>query len=133
MALIAGDKQVCTWMNAATAAGILDGAVDVTARPSACEFVRQKSPAYTLQIEVGTGIHVAGKCLSNPTRLKAIGNEAVACAVEGREGQRIERVIGRVREQGFLILVSTDDPSATEASLLEKSRRAAEQVAGNLF
>ncbi len=132
--VIASEQQVCPWMNAATAAGILDGAVDLTAAsPMACEFVRRKSPAYVLRIEVGGRIPVHDKCASHATPLKAIGNEAMACAVKGKDGQRIERVVGRVREQGFMIRISTDEHSATEASLLEKSRRAAEQVAGNLF
>ena len=132
--LIAGADQACVWMNAATAAGILDGAVEMTiAYPMTCEFARQKSPEYSLNIEVGTRISLRDKCISNPKLLKGIGNEATECAQEGRDGQRIERLAGRVRDQHFVIRVSTHDPSATQASLLEKARRAAEQVAGNLF
>ncbi len=128
------NEQSCLWMNAATAAGILGGAVDVTlAHPVACEFDRQKPPVYTLQIKVGTRIAKSNKCASNPTPLKAIGNEAIACTEEGKNGQRIEWVIGRVRDQDFVIRIGTNDSSATPASLLEKARTAAEQVAGNLF
>ena len=131
---LGADKQVCPWMNAATAAGILDGAVEMTvAGAPACEFVRQKPPAYALRIEVSTGVVAADKCGSRPTVLKAIGNEAMACADEGKDGQRIERVVGRVRDQHFIIRISTGDRSITEESLIEKARRAAEQVTGNLY
>lgn len=121
-------------MNAATASGILGSAVNLTvASPVACEFERQKPPRYTLQIKVGTRIAVNEKCVSSPAPLKAIGNEATACAEKGKDGQRIERVIGRVRDQDFVIRISTNDSSATPALLREKARNVAEQVAGILF
>lgn len=132
--LLAADKPVCPWMNAATAAGILEGAVEMTvSTPSTCEFVRQKPFVSSLRIEVATGLPTPDKCSSNATLLKAIGNEAVACAEDGKDGLRIERVSGRVRDQHFIIRVSTTDASWAQASLFEEARRAAEQVAGNLF
>ncbi len=121
-------------MNAATAAGILDGAVELTVtNPTACEFVHRKSPACALRIEVGPRIPVGDECVSHATPLKGIGNEATACAEEGKDGQRVERVVGRVRDQRFLIRVSTNDRSEAQGQIFEKARRAAEQVAGNLF
>jgi len=126
--------QTCPWINAATAAGILGGAVNATlAHPPACEFERQKPPLYTLRIKVGPRVANTEKCPSNPTRLKAVGNDAIACAEQGKDGQQIESIIGRVRDQDFVIRITTNDSSATPASLLEKARIAAEQVVGNLF
>ncbi len=57
----------------------------------------------------------------------------MACSEEGANGERIEFVIGRVRDQTFEIRITTKDRSATAASLLEKARLAADQVSGNLF
>ena len=116
----------CSWMNTETAAGILGGAVNVT---GACQFKRIDLPVYTLRIQVGN-LH---KCGPGATPLKGIGNEAVACSKEGANGERLEFVVGRVREQTFEIRIATKDRSATPASLLEKARLAAEQVCGNLF
>lgn len=122
-------------MNAATAAGILGGAVDATVASSAgCEFVRKKSPSDTLRIQVGTNkLDKTEICGSSATPLKGIGNEAVACAETEKSGGRIEWIVGRVRDQNFAIRIGTADPSTTQASLLEKAKAAAEQVAGNLF
>jgi hypothetical protein len=113
-------------MNAETAAGILGGAVNQTA---ACQFETRASPPYTLRIEVGK----SHKCRHAATPLKGIGNEAIACSEEGANGERIQLVIGRVRDQTFEIRIATKDHSATAASLLEKARLAADQVSGNLF
>ena len=62
------------------------------------------------------------KCGSDAKPLKAIGNEAVVCTAE-----RGQRVIGRVRDQAFVINLIA--PNATA----ETAKKAAEIVAGNLF
>ncbi len=117
-------------MNAATAAGLLGGPVEIKIGNSIeCEFERRQSHTSTLRIEVGN----THKCGSNTIPLKAIGNEAVACGEEGKNGERLESVVGRVRDQAFFIRIATKDRSATPASLLEQVRSAAEQVVGNLF
>ena len=134
VACFAEEKAACPWINLATVSGILGGPAEMTvANSDACEFVRRPSPLYTLQIRIGSRIAEAGKCSSPPTPQKAIGNEATACAEQGKEGQRGERISGRVRDQHFLVRISTNDRSATDALLLEKASQAAEQVVGNLF
>ena len=98
----------CAWMNAATAEGI-KGAVEIAATHGlACEFKRRDAPAYTLRIEVGSRRTAAGKCESNWVPLRGIGNEAMACADDGKGGERDARVVGRVREQQFVISIRTN-------------------------
>jgi hypothetical protein len=170
-------EDVCLWLNAATAGGVLEGAVTTTvsrantnapslptpnakssagptsANPSNpsysskaiddadCVFVRQPgSFAGELQIDVRTMNEpgkefaaYAARCGAHPIPLKAIGNEAVACTLNGKTGQTSEQVVGRVRNRAFIVLLSTSDSSMTQSSLREKARRVAEQVAGNLF
>ncbi len=142
--LCCSGEQSCHWINAATAAGILGGAVETTVTDPAshkdreiCDFVRQKSPANRLRIEVSAlasswSAFAASSCSSHQTPLRGIGNEAVSCEMTVR-GEIAEKVVGRVRNQAFVIELSTDDHSAKQPTLLEKACIAAEQVAGNLF
>lgn len=137
--LFAADEK-CAWLNAATAAGVLGGSVKANITRSACEFVRQDGSAeLTLRIEVETLRALdefasrAAECGSGAENLKAIGNEAVACTYSGKKGQLAEQVIGRVRNQVFLVRVSRDDHSSAAGGLREKARKVAEQVAGFLF
>ncbi len=120
----------CTWLNAATAAGVLGGAVQTTLAPGVCEFVRQET---SLRIEVGATNAPHAQCGPSGEQLKAIGNEAQACAYQGKPGWIAEQVVGRVRDQAFLVRISTKDPSAAPKILREKARKVAEQVAGILF
>jgi len=118
----AAEPHACPWMNAASAGGYLGGPVTDTAP---CNFVRQDA---SLTIEIRTGRDLApylAKCAAAPVPLKAIGNEAFACTVSGRE-----QAIGRVRDQIFLITLTTNDKPDVRR---EKVRNAAEQVAGNLY
>jgi hypothetical protein len=127
--------NICPWMNAATASGLLGGEVVATSAISKsqdsgnCEFVRISNGAAKLRIEVAImkspGSDFAaylGKCASHSKPLKAIGNEAVTCSVP----QNGARVVGRVRNQAFVITLS---PAGEDDSI----RKAAEIVAGNLF
>jgi len=119
-------ETLCPWLNAATAAGILGGAVTSSASPAVCEFVRPQS---TLHIEVRKKpAAVAAKCESKATPLKAIGNEAVECSPSPTQ----EMVIGRVRDQRFVVWIRTSD-SSLKTTLQDRTRKVAEQVAGNLF
>jgi len=128
--------ETCPWLNAATAGGVLGGAVTATVthananrEDATCSFVRTGAQ---LTIEVVTmdtprseyTAHAA-QCGSDPVALKAIGNEAVACTDEHGA-----KVVSRVRNKIFTIIVASSDPPAT---LREKARSVAEQVAGNLF
>ncbi|HLM97942.1 MAG TPA: hypothetical protein VK335_01585 [Bryobacteraceae bacterium] len=138
--LICAAEVKCPWLNAATAAGVLGGAVTANVTQGTCEFVRRDdSSKSALRIEVDTlatpreFASRAAQCGSGAEALKAIGNEAVACTHSGKQGQIAEQVVGRVRNQAFLVRVSTDDRGATPAGLREKARKVAEQVAGFLF
>lgn len=138
--LICEAEEKCPWVNAATAAGVLDGAVKVTVTPTSCEFVRHDgSSESSLRIEVemlGTPHDFASRpaqCGSAAVAMKAIGNEAVACAYSEKTGWKAEQVLGRVRNQAFLVRVGTNDRAATPGGLKEKARKIAEEVAGFLF
>jgi hypothetical protein len=120
----------CTWLNAATAAGVLGGEVQMTVTEGSCEFVRQEN---SLRIEVRPTNAPHAQCVSPAEPLKAIGNEAQACAYHGKPGWVAEQVVGRVRDQAFLVRISTRDQSAAPKVLREKARKIAEQVAGILF
>jgi hypothetical protein len=138
--LMCAADEKCPWLNAATAAGVLGGAVKANVTQTACEFDRLGgSSGSALRIEVETlgaprdFASRAAQCRSGAEALKAIGNEAVACTHSGKKGQVAEQVVGRVRNQAFLVRISTDDHAATAAGLREKARKIAEQVAGFLF
>jgi hypothetical protein len=65
--------------------------------------------------------------------VKAVGNEAVACTADEKPGWLAEQVVGRVRDQAFLVRVGSNDRAAAPKDLREKARGVAEQVAGYLF
>jgi len=106
-----------------------------------CDFVRKQGAVmYVLRIEVQTmGEAVKefasyrAQCGSDTTSLKAIGNEAVACSLDDKNGNRSALVVSLVRDRAFVIRVITTDSAMAAASLSEKARSMAEQVAGNLF
>jgi hypothetical protein len=140
-------QEHCPWLNAATAAGAVDAAVTVTVtRPTGkstdavCEFThRQGSDSRQLrvQVEVMTDPSASfssylARCGTGATPLKAIGNEAVVCSVPVKNAQA-EQVVGRVRDQAFIILLRSNDKSIAESTLRDRVRRIAETVAGNLF
>lgn len=127
-------EERCPWLNAATASGFLGGAVHMTLTSGSCEFVRQDGVhEMTLRIEVASTSGRHAQCGSGAEPLKAIGNEALACAYEGKAGWIAEQVTGRVRDQAFLVRISTNDRSAAPKPMREKVRKVAEQVAGILF
>ncbi len=125
--------QACPWLNGATAAGILGGPVQLKANPTTCEFVRAQDRArYQLRIEVrpitahNSFESYLSRCGRHRTPLKGIGNEAFAC--------RDDRgVLGRVRDQMFIVRVSAPGHSMSPDVLEENTRKIAEQVAGALF
>jgi hypothetical protein len=143
---LAGAAEVCPWLNAATAGGVLGGTVAATVTRSktgddaSCEFIRHDgSLALELRIEVETMRSPAkdfasytARCHSSAVPLKAIGNEALACSDDGSD-DHAELVVGRVRDRAFLVRLGTNDHSTQPSALREKARRVAEQVAGILF
>ena len=105
-----------------------------------CVFARlQGSTRSEMRIEVRTMreprkefTSYATRCGVHASPLKAIGNEALSCSSGGKAGHFSEQVVGRVRDRAFLIRLTTND-SALGQDLPEKTRKTAEQVAGNLF
>ena len=140
----------CPWMNEATASGLLGGdAVGAYSpsgsnKPAACTFTQNAADVTRiLKITVEAApddpharlMKSESACGPDPSPLKAIGNEAVAC-VEERPEIRSARAVGRVRDQVFEILITTtrtDDPLLTHDALRIRINAAAEQVSGNLF
>lgn len=104
----------CPWLNQATAAGVLGGAV----RQVGCTFIRG---ALELRIEAAKDFEAyAATCRSVAVPLKGIGSEAIAC-----RGEAGEQVVGRVRDRAFVARITTNDR--------EKVRKVAEMVAGSMF
>jgi hypothetical protein len=141
----------CPWMNEATASGLLGGDAigaytpSTANQPAACIFT-QRGAGVTRVLRITVDLaeddphaHLMkseAACGPSPAPLKGIGNEAVVCAVDDSTGRRGARVAGRVRDQVFEILITTnrkDDPILTADALRIRINTAAEQVSGNLF
>jgi hypothetical protein len=75
----------------------------------------------------------AAQCGPHAAQLKAIGNEAVACGTDGKKRQVSEQVVSRVRDRVFLVRITTNSDLSDRATLRERAKRVAEQVAGFLF
>jgi hypothetical protein len=143
----AAANEICLWLNAATASGVLEGPVVVTVThpgqnkdDASCKFIRSEgSVVYELEIEVETMSDPAhdfaaykARCGSDAAPLRAIGNEALVCSLHQTKKQA-EQVVSRVRERAFIVRVSSNAPAQTKIELREKAQRVAEQVAGFLF
>lgn len=120
----------CPFLNTATAAGVLGGEVTSHVEGPNCVF-KHSSSQLSIKVETVT-LPYKPNCQPSPTPITGIGNEAVACSNEASNNMpEIEQVAGRVRDRAFLItLQSKEIPRAT---LREKARSIAEQVAGVLF
>ncbi len=139
----------CTWINPATAGGVLGGAVTVKVKltnlgDGVCEFSRRQGTLiHRLRISVHVMTDIAkqfptylARCRLNNTPLRAVGNEAVMCSVQSNKRGFGELVVGRVRDHAFEVSLSSSvrhDPSMTQEALREKTNLVAEQVAGVLF
>jgi hypothetical protein len=139
----------CPWINEATARGVLGGAVTLTVKVSdqgdgVCEFSQQQGTVVhhlRISVDIMTDIPkqfptYLAKCPPKSTPLRAIGNEAVICSILNKGDESTERVVGRVRDQAFVVSVSSsaeNDPSMTRDMRRDKVNLVAEQVAGTLF
>ena len=139
----------CPWINEATARGVLGGTVTVTVKVNdqgagVCEFSRQQESAvHQLRISVDIMADIPkqfptylAQCPPKSASLRAIGNEAVMCSMHSKPDQYAESVVGRVRNQAFVVSVSStvqNDASMTQDARREKANLVAEQVAGILF
>lgn len=140
--------ELCPWLNAATAAGVLRGSVIATVThtnqdkdDATCEFIHREGDVVSgLRIEVETMkepvrdfASYTAQCTSDATPLRAIGNEALSCTLHGRNNQVSEQVVSRVRDRAFIVRVSSNGQSPEQSVLHEEARKIAEQVAGILF
>ncbi len=141
----------CPLMKEATASNLVGGDtvgsfVAGQHQPSVCTFTQHAgnvTRALQISVEIINDAHgrflstVREDCRSKSLLVPpAIGNEAVACAVDSHRMIIGERALGRVRNQVFTITLSTpikDDPVLTPAMLKMKIGTAAEQVTGSLF
>jgi hypothetical protein len=140
----------CPWLNVATATGVLESgenspmATLAQGSKPACKFIYHDATASReLQITVDevqdaqqAMATYKARCGSPATPLRAIGNEAVTCAVTSKGKSYGQQVIGIVRDQIFTVTVTTSakkDPAMPREALEEKSRNISEQVAGALF
>ena len=144
---ISATLEGCPWLNAATAGGFLGGPATETKiiRPgagddAACTFISPESSLTELRIEVNTMAAAAkdfrsysARCQSQVMPLKAIGNEALLCNDDTRDGRVAAQVVGRVRNRAFVVRIVAKGQSVDRAMLREKCSRLAEQVAGILF
>jgi hypothetical protein len=109
-----------------------------------CEFSRQQG-SVLLELRISVGIMTdipkqfpayLAECPPNSTPVRAIGNEAVTCSLQDRSDRYVEKVVSRVRDQAFVVSLSSsapNDPSMTPEMRSEKVHLVAEQVAGILF
>jgi len=140
----------CPWLNVATATGVLrsaeSGSMAILAEGSkpACDFTYHDATAsreLKITVEEVQDAHQAmaayqARCSSSATPLRAIGNEAVTCAMDSKGRSYGQKVIGVVRDQIFTITLTTSarkDPTMQRKALEEKSQNISEQVAGALF
>lgn len=143
-------SNACPWLTEATASGVLGVDAEGNYLPATgaqlatCTFTEKgeggaRTLTITIEINNDTEARVntlLRSCADSPVPLRAIGNEAVSCAVDVRRGQLTERAIGRVRSQIFTITLKStleDDPILTRDVVMAHLYTAAEQVAGNLF
>lgn len=144
--LAAKAQTQCPWINKATVAGSADIPVQLVMQSNmaqrSCVFrYMNEGIAYQLRVTVYDTAQdtprltpYESQCASGMTRLNGIGNEAFLCRAKPR-APFAEQVVGRVRNQVFVIDASADPSkdARTRETLREKTNLAAEQVAGNLF
>ena len=139
----------CPWINEATARGILGGPVTLTVTVNdkgagVCDYSRQQVAAVRhLRISVDNMTDIPkqfpaylAQCPPKSPPLRAIGNAAVFCTIQDHTEQYAEKVVSRVRDQAFVVSVSStvpNDPTMTPEMRREKANLIAEQVAGILF
>ena len=141
-------QTACPWINKATVAGLFEAK---DAPPSRATVVESTPCVFTYHSENAERtlrVIVAAEkdsptemtpfeavCKSPETALQAIGNEASLCDFD-RPGEIGEQVMGRVRDQHFLISLSTNTikgSAAQRAQLRDAATMVAELVAGNMF
>jgi hypothetical protein len=125
-------------MNSATASDLLGGSTRAVITNNACTFtVRQPASFKSIRIQVEAlptaGMKLFERHCIDPMPVSGLGNEAFACRVKTKKRTVVERLAGRVRNQAFVVEVSSNAPHAEAARLLDIAKQTAGQVAGNLF
>ena len=138
--MIASASSQCPWLTPGSAAVILGGEVTSVVQGAdqsagSCHFTRRQNAA-TYQL----GIYVAQQgllaCPPASEKLVGIGTGAVQCNVTHSSTDFTEQIDGQVRDVRFTAILATKGIKLTTAqrqSQSEALRRAAEQIAGNLF
>jgi hypothetical protein len=141
-------SNTCPWINAATAFGALGTSPDAAGTNSAitsnsCTFTYQTpNSLHELRVTVEQSSDASRNfasrvtaCSSGAHSLAAIGNEAVACAVNQNAEIYGEEVIGRVRDQVFTLtmMINTPKTPGSAGDLQQKAEMLAELISGNLF
>jgi hypothetical protein len=142
-------KETCPWLNEATASGFLDASVTSVVTHSEknkddanCEFThRDGTRSIVLLIEVETMSEpfmafasYKARCGSDAEPIRAIGNEAILCSLNGKKKEILGQVVvGRVRDRAFMVKITSNEKSDDRDELRKKARQIAEQVAGILF
>ena len=122
--------EACPYINAATVAGVVGGPVQSETK---CSF-QHADTKLTITVEPTADFaRYLAKCGTAAEHLRGIGNEAVSCSGDDKSAKLSEQVIGRVRDQVFVIRISSSDPAAIRPTLREQARTIAEHVAGALF
>jgi hypothetical protein len=146
--------DTCPVINRATAGGILGAQSNPAGIAEAELSVNWHTPTnYTCTFSVGCNTLVVTigaysgrdgwpaqtkKCFATPAPLSAIGNEAAACYSPQASTPLESEVISHVRDVLFDVHLSFATPPAADPArayelLHDLTRRAADQVAGNLF
>jgi hypothetical protein len=129
----------CPWLTQGTAAQTLGGDVSVVLNVSdsgegSCKFSREQGPPDTLEIVVKKA-DLPG-CPADSIMLRAIGNEAMMCRHAGANGEVVQMVSSRVRDQHFLVTITShghEKVAKVSDPQDEPVARVSEQVAGSLF
>lgn len=127
----------CTWINEATAAGLLGGAASVSKQPGACVYTRRDGGVtrkLTLSQEAASGTgSAAERCGAKAESLTGVGTAAALCAVHPGNGAQ---AVADVRGRWFRVTLTTSDRhdgEMTPEAMRMTAEMAASQVAGNLF
>jgi hypothetical protein len=141
--LLLGAALSCPVLSTASVAGVF-GEVQASVKKAekgmgvTCEF---RATEHQLKVEVSElrsadkfADFAATQCQGgrDSAPVRAIGNEATACRI-GTGGNVVEKVVGRVRNQAFVLALNTTGKVSDAGSLRTKIIGLSEQVAGNLF
>ncbi len=133
----------CPVVSSASVASVFGTTETSVAKPEkgkgvTCEFTGAESRLRVEVSELEAADKFAGFAASQcqgggeTVTLKGLGSEAIACSL-GTRGNVAEKVVGRVRNQAFVLFLHTTDKAADSRGVRTKIMGLAELVAGNLF